>query len=143
MARTTLGGHVRDRVAALIVRWGVTVTLGAASSARSVPALVQVLTGAERSPAFRTAEIADWLAPAYLLTLAGDAAPVAIGDAITLPADYPTPGALNVQKIERVSIGAACVKTLLFCAATNSDGNNAGTPSGGATANNETGVPQW
>ncbi len=136
----SLGDRVRDRVAALIARLGVTVAVGSGASSRSVPALVQVLSGVERSPAFRTGEIVDWLAPAYLLTLAGDAQPIAVGDPVTLPADYPTPGALTVRKIERVLLGATCVKTLLFCAATNSGGSSP--TSGGATAGYE-GVPQW
>ena len=133
----SLGDRLVARTAAIIARQGVSVSITHGGAATSRPGLVSIMTGGDRTTAFRTYEIVDWLAPAFLVTIAGNGAPVSVGDLVVLPADYAAPGDLHVMRIEHTDSGAVCLKTTLFCAAVVSGSGS--TTSGFGSGN----PPQW
>jgi hypothetical protein len=121
-----LGNTVAARVAALIGRLGQPVTIHHGGAAQASLAVVDIMTAGVRAAQFRTAEITNWIAPAYVVTLAGEGPPVAVGDTVTFPVES-VPTDFPVRKIARPRLGEVVVKTQLFVAQTVATGDGVGT----------------
>lgn len=103
------------RLERLIARWGLPVSLVHGGVTFTPTARVTPLGLSVRYVWFRSLETENWESPAYTATLPGDyqtgnGGP-AIGDAVTVYGKTYT-----VRKIDRPTVGAVVIKTVLFLA---------------------------
>lgn len=108
---------VRRRLTRHIARYGTTLTYARSGSTFAFTARVSVMSPTVRSAWFKTSEVDTWSnRPAYVVTVAGDFAP--FGGAVASGTDTVTihGAAYTVRKIDRVRLGEAIVRTVLYCA---------------------------